>query len=100
MTAKETIAALIAATTDPSELLDLRDELRLGAETCNDKYRDTPHLWKQTCYLCGSEFSIMVTPREDRCPETCVECYEKEGKHSCLRDDPKYQYTKLRSGCR
>lgn len=94
LTLKDTIRATIttASTINASDLLTLRDMLRDMAGVCNDTYMDTPYLYTHTCE-CGTRFSILDTPREDRRPETCVECYEKCARPcaSGLRD-PKYDY--------
>lgn len=87
------------ATNDYSgDLLRLRDTLQELADEVNDTYMDRPQLYTHTCEgfgdmsSCGVRFSILTTPREDRRPETCVECYEKDTGHTSVLREPRYDY--------
>jgi len=75
------------------DLLTLRDDLRKLADIVLDTYM-TPQLYKHTCMECRVEFSIMCSPKEDRRPDTCVECYEGDGKVQSILREPKYEYTR------
>jgi len=75
------------------DLLTLRDELDKLSTEVNDRHMNTPVIERYTCFECKMRFSIVETPKENRCPDTCAECYEKSsrGQISSLRE-PKYEY--------
>ena len=78
-----------------SDLLVLRDDLRKLADMVNDTYMNTRQLYETTCTECGVQFSILDSPKESRCPETCVECYEKTSPtHTSILREPEYAYTR------
>lgn len=87
------IQLYIDACVNPSDLLVLRDMLRDLGDKANNTYMDTPRTYTANCSECRVRFSIQDTPREDRRPDTCVECYEKgsHGRTSGLRE-AKYDY--------
>ena len=77
-----------------SDLLVLRDDLRKLADMVNDTYMNTPQVYETTCTECRVQFSILDTPKEDRSPSTCVECWEGGGGGQSVLREPKYAYTR------
>jgi hypothetical protein len=74
----QTYKDAIVKQSDSSDLLLLlRDTLRQLAEDVNDTYMDLPQPYTGACSSCGVCFTYDMSSREDRHPDTCVECWEK-----------------------